>query len=307
MQNACMGALLELADRDPDILYLTSDSGDGGLDVIFRRNFPDRSFDFGIAEQEMIGAAAGMALLGKKPFIYGASPFLVYRGMEFIRNDVCLQRANVKFLATGSGVSVSTLGPTHHTTEDIAILRALPGMVIMSPSTGIQARAAVLKAHSINGPVYIRLGMECKVEFYNESYEINASGMDDLFCGGEDGIVFSSGNILKEVERAVYQLREEGLDMGLVNVLKLKPFDRETFVSRISNAKRIFSVEEHVLEGGLGSILSDAIAERRVDVRIYKIGLRNCFAVGYGTYDEVLKQNGLDREHIAKLIRKEVL
>ena len=307
MQNACMGTLLELAQKDSDVVYLTSDSGDGGLDAIFRRNFPERSFDFGIAEQEMIGAAAGMALSGKKPFVYGAAPFLIYRGMEFIRNDVCLQKANVKFLATGSGLSVSTLGATHHTTEDIAILRALPNMNLLSPATGIQTKASVLRAYGISGPAYIRLGMECKAEYYTEPYVMNPGRMDDIYHGGKDGIVFSTGYIVKEAERAVFQLREEGLDIGLVNVSQLRPFDSEAFINRVDGIKHVFSVEEHNVDGGLGSILSDVITGTGMGLRVLRIGLENCFAIGYGTYEEVLVHNGLDRVHIADRIRNEIV
>ena len=133
MQSSVMGSLMELSEKHEEIMYLTADSGEGGLDLMYRRNFPNRSFNFGIAEENMVSAACGMALCGKVPFVYTAAPFLAYRSYEFIRDDVCLQNVPVKLIGTGSGISVSSLGPTHHTTEDIAVLRSLPNLTILSP------------------------------------------------------------------------------------------------------------------------------------------------------------------------------
>ena len=170
-----MGSLMELSEVHNEIMYLTADSGEGGLDLMYQRNFPDRCFNFGIAEENMVAAASGMALCGKIPFVYTAAPFLVYRSFEFIRNDVCLQNVPVKMIGSGSGISVSSLGPTHHTTEDIAVLRSLPNLTIFSPATPKQAYESIKLAYTNPGPTYIRLGMNKEREYFDDDYKMSAS------------------------------------------------------------------------------------------------------------------------------------
>ena len=180
MQSSFIGNLMELSQVHDEIMYLTADSGEGGLDLMYQRNFPDRCFNFGIAEENMVAAAAGMALCGKIPFVYTAAPFLAYRSYEFIRDDICLQNVPVKLFGSGSGLSVGSLGPTHHTTEDIAVLRCLPNITILSPATPKQAYEAVKVAYDTSGPVFVRLGMNKEREFFDETYIINNGGFDDV-------------------------------------------------------------------------------------------------------------------------------
>ena len=142
MNSAYIGKLMELAEKDPDIIHLLADSGTG-YDEMFKRNFPNQMYNFGIGEENMVAAAAGMASVGKKPFVFTAGAFLAYRSMEFIRDDVCFQNLNVKIIGMGSGLSWSSLGPTHHTTEDISVLRAIPNLMILSPATPRQVAACV--------------------------------------------------------------------------------------------------------------------------------------------------------------------
>ena len=158
MQKSYITKLMEIAQKDKNVLHLLADSGTG-YDELFVHNFPDQIYNFGIAEENMVGAAAGMATVGKIPFVYTAGAFLAYRSLEFIRDDICLQNLNVKITGMGSGLSWCTLGPTHHTTEDIGILRSLPGLTILSPSTPIQVAECVEEAYNIEGPVYIKIGM----------------------------------------------------------------------------------------------------------------------------------------------------
>lgn len=303
MQRACMGKLMELAQADNRVLYLTADSGEGGLDRIFRMNFPGQSLEFGIAENGMAAAAAGLAMAGKIPFVYTAAPFLAYRSYEFIRDDICLQGLNVKLLAPGSGLSVGQLGPTHHTTEDIAALRALPDLLLLSPATPGQASEAVRIAYEHEGPVYIRLGMNGDKEFFGEQYRMRISG-NDVLREGEDAVTYTTGSILEEVMEAAEQLERDGISLKVVDVSTLRPFRRDGFAEDARKYGMVFTVEEHSIRGGLGSILAEEAAYHGIPLRVCPIGLPDAFAEGYGTRKEVRRRNGLDAASICRKIKE---
>lgn len=303
MQRACMGSLMELAQRDERVFYLTADSGEGGLDKYFRMNFPDRSFEFGIAENSLVAAAAGLAMGGKIPFVFTAAPFLAYRSFEFIRNDVCIQALNVKLLAPGSGLSVGSLGPTHHTTEDVAVLRSLPNLKILSPCSPHQVTACMEEAYEHKGPVYIRLGMAGETEPFGEGYTL--SDEMDTLQEGEQVALFSTGGILKEVQAAAAFLQERShVCPEVVNVHTLKPFAGGGLASVAKRCSLFVSVEEHNVVGGLGTILAEKIVEQGLPARLRRIGLRDTFAGSYGPTEQVRRSNGLDAESIYKTIRE---
>lgn len=300
MQKAYISKLMELAEKDHNVLHVLADSGTG-FDEMFRMNFPDQIFNFGISEEHMVAASAGMATAGKIPFIYTAGAFLAYRSLEFIRDDICFQNQNVKIVGMGSGLAWSTLGPTHHTTEDIAVLRSIPNLMILSPSTPLQVAACVEKAYLHKGPVYIRIGMNNEKEFFDKTYELSDSGNDILEKNGYITI-YTTGSILEEVYEAVSLLAEDGIKANLINVHTVKPFNKESVLKMASVSKMIFTVEEHSIYGGLGGIISEILTEEGVGIRLHRIGLEDEFAVGYGTHNQVRKENGLDRRSIAKKI-----
>ncbi len=303
MQSSCIGSLMELAEKDKNVLYLTADSGEGGLDLMFRRNFPERSFDFGIAEENMVAAAAGLASAGKIPFVYTAAPFLAYRAFEFIRNDVCLQNLPVKLIGTGSGMTVSSLGPTHHTTEDVAVLNCLPNLKILSPATPKQAYECVKLAYEYAGPVYIRLGMNKEKEFFTDSYQISNAGYDTLNSGSEVAI-FTTGSILENVMESVEICKEKGISVSVINIPVIKPINAHA-ICEIALAHDILCVvEEHNIKGGLGSIIADILVERGISKKMIKIGLDECFSKGYGNLKQVRIENGLGPANIAERIIK---
>lgn len=302
MQRACMGTLMELSEKDSRLLYLTADSGEGGLDRYFRLNFPNRSFEFGIAEEGLVAGAAGLALTGKIPFVFTAAPFLAYRAYEFLRNDVCIQGLNVKFLASGSGLSVGALGPTHHTTEDIAALRSLPGLTILSPVSPIQAAACVREAYRRIGPVYVRLGMAGECEPFEDGYELPIG--NEVLQQGEGVAFFSTGGILKEVLPAAEMLSERtGVKPAIVNVHTLKPFDGSGLEALSKRCPLFVSVEEHNIIGGLGTILAEEILEQGLQTKLLRIGLMDVFAKSYGPTAQVRASNGLDAVSICGKIK----
>ena len=300
MNRAYISKLMELAEKDKKIIHLLSDSGTG-FDEMFRKNFPDQIFNFGIGEENMIAAAAGMASVGKIPFAFTAGAFLAYRSMEFIRDDVCFQNLNVKIVGMGSGLSWSSLGPTHHTTEDISVLRAIPNLMILSPSTPNLVKACVEKAYKHQGPVYIKIEMNDEKEYYPENCEINKDGMD-VIKEGKDIAIFVTGSILEEVMDAAELLEKKNISAKIINTVTLKPFNYEKSGLLMQGFNHIFSVEEHNIYGGLGSLLAEASAFGGLGKIIHPIGLNDCFAKGYGTHKVVRKNNQLDAEGIYKRI-----
>ena len=301
MNSAYIGKLMELAEKDPDIIHLLADSGTG-YDEMFKRNFPNQIYNFGIGEENMIAAAAGMASVGKKPFAFTAGAFLAYRSMEFIRDDVCFQNLNVKIVGMGSGLSWSSLGPTHHTTEDISVLRAIPNLVILSPATPRQVAACVQSAYEQEGPVYIRIGMNHETEYFSEDY-IHYIGKSDYMRNGKDVAVFVTGSILEEAMKACEKLEQEGVSTKLINVTTIKPFNEKEVFDTARKIEKIFVVEEHNIHGGLASIVSEVVAYNGLKVKVIPIGLKDTFAEGYGTHAMVRKNNNLDANSIYQQIR----
>lgn len=302
MQSAYIGKLMELAEQDPDVLHILADSGTG-YDEMFRRNFPDQIYNFGISEENMVAAAAGMAAVGKKPFVFTAGAFLAYRSLEFIRDDVCFQNLNVKITGMGSGLSWSSLGPTHHTTEDIAMLRAIPNLMILSPATPRQVSECLRTAYEHSGPVYLRIGMNHEKEFFGEGYRMSI-GQNDRLRDGNDAAVFVTGSILEEADRAAELLEREGIYVSLIHVPVIKPFQESDVREAAEYARILITVEEHNIYGGLRSIIAETAAEHGLRVKVKGIGMKDVFASGYGTYHEVRKANGLDAESICQKIKR---
>lgn len=295
---------MELAEKDGNVFHLLADSGTG-YDEMFSKFFPKQILNFGICEANMVAAAAGMASVGKIPFLFTSGAFLAYRAVEFIRNDICLQNMNVKVVGMGSGLSWSSLGPTHHTTEDISMLRAIPNLVILSPATPIQVSQCVQKAYEYMGPVYIRIGMNGEKEFYDESYQVEI-GKNDILMDGEDATVLVTGSILEEAYEVCKNLEGEGIKIRLINVSSLKPFGHENIIDVAGKAPIIFVIEEHNIHGGLASIVSEIVAFQGLGIKVVPIGINDMFAKGYGTNRIVRKVNGLDVQSICRRIREEL-
>lgn len=301
MQNAYIAKLMEIAETDSKVMHVLADSGTG-YDEMFRVNFPKQIVNFGIGEENMVAAAAGMATAGKIPFVFTAGAFLAYRSFEFIRDDICFQNLNVKIVGMGSGFAWSTLGPTHHTSEDIAVLRSIPNLMILSPSTPKQVSESVRIAYEHKGPVYIRIGMNKEKEFFPEDYRQEPS-KNDLIKDGKDAVLFTTGSILEEVMEAYEFLKNDGINASVVCASTIKPFDYKNVFDMAQIAKRFFTIEEHSVYGGLFGIISEAVASKGLGVKVKALGLEDCFAEGYGTQKQVRKYNGLDAESIYRKIK----
>lgn len=292
MQRTYVMSLYNLIKKDKNVISCLSDSGTD-YDEMIAREFPKQILNFGISENNKVAAAAGLASFGKIPFVYTTNAFLAYRSYEFIRDDICLQNKNVKLIGMGCGISWSTLGPTHHTTEDLSALKAIPNLTILSPASPKELEKCMEYAYETFGPIYIRIGMGHEKEIYQDDcpFEI---GRTVTITKGEDATIFVTGSIISEVLEAREMLIKDNINLKVINVPTIKPFPHNDILNECKEQKNIISIEEHNIIGGLGSSIADIIATNNLNCKLSKIGLDDCFASGYGTYDEIKKMNELD-------------
>lgn len=306
MRNAYLTALYDLAKKNKNILALVSDNGAVVYDK-YRQDFPDQFINFGISEANMVSVAAGLSSCGKIPFAYTISSFLTMRAFEQIRVDVCLQEMNVKLVGIGAGFVYSNLGPTHQATEDIALMRSLPKMTVFSPADPLEAKYATYAAAKVSGPVYLRLATGGTPAIYRNEYDFKL-GKAVTLRAGSDLTIIASGGIIHEVLKAVDELARSNLSVRLINMHTIKPIDKEVILKAAKETKAIITVEEHSINGGLGSAVAETILAGDIKpVRVRRLGLDNVFPAGYGTYDEMKEMNGLAQKDIvreAKIICK---
>lgn len=249
----------------------------------------------------MVAAAAGMASCGKIPFAYTISAFIAYRAYEFLRDDVCFQNQNVKLIGIGSGMTYSTLGPSHHTTEDIGLLRSLPNLIVFSPATRSEVRWMMQEAYQMKGPVYIRLSNNTQ-EYYPEDMQFHL-GRPAQVKPGKDITLFVTGTLINEVMKAADKLEMDGMSVQVVSVHTLKPLDAKSISEIVSQTGCFITIEEHNIVGGLYSAVAQALAEEQIMMPNLAIGLQDTFAVDYGQLQNVRCANGLDWESIYKRIK----
>ena len=301
MRTAYLDTLYELAQNDKRVYALISDNGAIVYDK-YRRDLPEQYLNLGISEANMIGMAAGMASCGKIPFAYTIGAFLAYRAYEFIRNDVCLQNQNVKIVGTGAGQVYSTLGPTHHSTEDLGGLRAMPNLTIICPASPLEVRKATKAAYEYEGPVYLRLGTNREPEIYEGDYEFQF-GKAVTLKEGNDITLIGTGSILKDVLYAAEQLKSEGINARVIDMHTIKPIDQEAVIKAVEETGKIVTVEDHNIIGGLGSAVAEVIAQSGKGVQFKRLGLQG-FSNGYGTYAQVKEMNGIGIERISDEIKE---
>lgn len=299
MRTAYLDTLYDLARKDKRVYALISDNGAIVYDK-YRRDLADQYLNLGISEANMIGMAAGMASRGKIPFAYTIGAFLAYRAYEFIRNDVCLQRQNVKIVGTGAGEVYSQLGPTHHSTEDLGGLRALPNLTILCPASPMEVKKATIAAYEYEGPVYLRLGTNREPEIYERDYAFQI-GKAVTVKDGKDVTLIGTGSILKDCLDVAKELKAEGVDVRVINMHTIKPLDEEVIRKAVEETGKVLTVEDHNVTGGLGSAVAEAIAKYGKPVRFQTLGLQE-FSRGYGNYEQVKEANGIGKEDIRKAI-----
>ena len=289
-------ALVELGAKNSNVLYISCDSSLGASGGEFNKRFPERHFEFGIAEQNAMGEAAGFAVSGKIPFIAAYVPFITFRCFEQIRDDVCKTNLNVNIMGNNCGFSVSALGPTHVILEDVAIMRSIPNITIISPCDGLEYYQAVFAAAETEGPVYIRIHRQ-KVKRVNpENYRMTVGKANTIRDGSDVSIITCSSMVPKTLEAAQI-LADKGIDADVINMSTLKPVDREAILESSLKTRRIVTVEEHNIVNGLGTAVADVLIKEN-PVKMKMIGIQDLFAV-VGDYDEVIDYYGLTGPKIA--------
>jgi len=284
MRNAFINTLIELAERDKNIYLLTGDLGFSVLEK-FSQKFPERFLNCGVAEQNMMGVAAGLALSGKKPYVYSIIPFITMRCFEQIRNDVCYQNLDVKIIGVGSGLAYGFLGATHHAIEDIAILRVLPNMTILSPADPIETRELVLKSYQVKNPTYLRLNKSGEKILYNLTSQIEI-GKPSVLKEGQNGAIIATGISVGLGLEVVEKLKGKGYNFKLVSLHTLKPIDEKSLLRELVRQKIIFTLEEHNIIGGLGSAISEILAENNWQGKFERLAIpdRYCPEIGDTEY-----------------------
>lgn len=296
MKQAFINTLLELAEKDERIFLITGDLGFSILEE-FAEKFPKRFFNMGVAEANTIGVAAGLALSGKTVFVYSIVPFITMRCFEQIRNDLCIQNLNVKLIGVGGGLCYGTAGPTHHSITDIAIMRALPNMIALSPGDSLETKESVKSAVSHQGPVYIRLGKSGKSKIHQEIFHFEI-GKGITIKNGNDITIIATGNMLYNAKQVADKLINKGISCHLISMPTLKPIDKEIILKAAKKTKAIFTIEEHSLIGGLGSAAAEVLAESGDKVLFRRIALPDKFCRDVGNQDYLRIKNGLSVEKI---------
>jgi len=294
--------LAELAKSDDRIVALPADLEKSTALNKFGEVFPERVFNVGIAEQNLMGAAAGMAKTGLIPFASTFAIFACMRGGEQIRTDIAYQNLPVKIIATHAGISFGHAGTTHHCTEDFAIMRAIPNMTVICPADGIETSRAVRACMEINGPVYMRIGRGFEPPCYeNEEYDFRI-GKAVTMREGKDLTIIACGIAVLQSLNAAKTLAEEGIDVRVVNMHTIKPLDREAVIFAAKETGKILVVEEHNVLGGLGDAVASVIAEEGIACDFKKHGLQDCFSV-IGYAEDLYAHYGLDANGIADRVR----
>lgn len=293
-------ALCELAKTNKDIVVLDADLSGSTKTAMFQKVFPERFFNCGIAEGNMISTAAGLAACGKIPFAASFAMFATGRAYEQIRNSVAYPHLNVKIAGSHAGISVGEDGATHQCCEDIALMKTLPGMTIINPADHWEMMAAVKAAVEYDGPVYLRLG-RLAVDSFNDpdNYDFTL-GKGITLHEGNDITVIASGIVVKDALEAVRELEAQGINARLINIHTIKPIDEEIIIKAAKETGRIVTVEEHNVVGGLGDSVCDVTA-RKCPVPVTKIGIQDRFGIS-GPAPELLKLFGLSKENIAKVV-----
>ena len=297
-------ALVELGDKNDKVVVLDADLAAATKTGMFKKAHPDKFFDCGIAESNMMGIAAGLATSGYTVFASTFAMFAAGRAYEQVRNSIAYPHLNVKIGATHAGISVGEDGASHQCCEDIALMRAIPGMTIINPADDIEARAAVLAAAEFEGPVYMRFGRLAVPRIFDENYKFEI-GKAVVLNEGTDVTICATGLMVNEAIEAQKILAEQGISAEVINVHTIKPLDTETILKSAAKTGVIVTAEEHSIIGGLGSAVAEAVCESANPVPVVKLGVNDVFGKS-GPAVELLHIYGLDAQNIVEKAKQAV-
>lgn len=291
MRNAFADELTKLGDQDPRVVMLSGDIGNRLFDK-FKAKHPSRFFNCGVAEANMMGVAAGMAMNGLRPVAYTITPFVTTRCLEQIRTDVCYHEAPVTIVAVGAGLAYSGLGPTHHACEDISFLRSIPNMVVICPGDAFEVRAALRAAMQQDHPVYIRMGKKGEPVVHAGPIENFQIGKAITVSDGRDVCLLSTGNMLPEAVEAARKLGENGISAQVVSFHTVKPLDEAFLENAFDRFRLVATIEEHSLIGGFGAAVSEWLTDSRTSNQNF---------VRFGTPDAFFKKSG-EQEYAREML-----
>ena len=294
-------ALVELGQTCEDLVVLDADLAGATKTGTFKKAFPDRHYDFGIAEANMVSAAAGMSTAGLVPFASSFAMFAAGRAFEQVRNSIGYPHLNVKIGATHGGISVGEDGASHQCCEDFALMRAIPGMTVICPADDVEAKAAVKAAYEFEGPVYLRFGRLAVPVFHDEDYKFEI-GKGEVLKDGNDVAIIANGLLTYEAIKAGEELEAQGIHARIINLATIKPLDEELILKAAKECGKVITCEEHSVIGGLGEAVCGLLAEKCPTI-VRRIGVNDEFGHS-GPAVDLLKQFGLSCEHIVEVAKE---
>jgi transketolase len=296
-------ALAELGSENPNIVVLDADLSGSTKTSVFKKKFPDRFFNMGVAEQNLVGHAAGMALSGLIPFASSFAMFLAGRAWEIVRNSVAYPNLNVKLVASHGGITLGEDGASHQIVEDFAIMRVIPGMTVICPADFNETKLVIKKIADYKGPVYVRVGRPPIPLIQRENYQFEI-GKGELLSEGKDVLIVACGLLVGESIKAIEALNAKGISVTLINMATVKPIDKELILKHAKICRAVVTCEEHSVIGGLGSAVSEILGEE-FPVPVLKLGMKDVFGKS-GTWSELLDYFGLRSDKIVALAEKAI-
>lgn len=294
-------ALVKLGKMNDDVVVLDADLSKSTKTNDFLNAYPNRFFNMGIAEQNLVGAACGLAAAGKVPFASTFAMFATGRAFEVIRNSVCYPKLNVKIAATHAGITVGEDGGSHQSVEDISLMRSIPNMTVVVPADGIEAEKMIFAAAEFDGPMYIRLGRSAVPTIFEEDYNFEI-GKGVVLRDGNDVTIIACGIMVNEALIVADMLKEENINARVINMSTIKPIDTDLIIKAAKETKAIVTAEEHSVIGGLGSAVSEVVSESNPTI-VKKVGMNDCFGES-GTPGELLEKYGLTAEKIVEKVKE---
>jgi transketolase len=305
MRDAFIQELTLLAESDSDVVLITGDLGFGVFDD-FSLRFPKQFLNVGVSEQNLMMVSAGMALEGKKVYAYSIGNFPTQRCLEQIRNDICYHDLNVTIIGMGGGFSYGQLGMSHHATEDISIIRALPNILVLAPTSSFEVRGAIKSLYKFKGPAYLRLD-KSQYRDYSESLNFSLGNANTLREGASVSLI-CAGGIMEEVIKAADELSVEGINCRVISMHTIKPIDEKSIKLASEETGGIISIEENTIIGGLGSAISECCLESDYHPGFFKrIGLKDCYSSVVGDQNYLRSYYEIDSKSIKRMIKKEIL
>jgi len=294
-------ALVKLGKINDDVVVLDADLSKSTKTNDFLKAYPNRFFNMGIAEQNLVGAACGFAAAGKIPFASTFAMFATGRAFEVIRNSVCYPKLNVKICATHAGITVGEDGGSHQSVEDISLMRSIPNMTVVVPADGVEAEKMIFAAAEFNGPMYVRLGRSAVPTIFEEDYNFEI-GKGVVLREGNDTTIIACGIMVNEAIIAADMLKEENINVRVINMSTIKPIDTELIIKAAKETKAIITAEEHSIIGGLGSAVSEVVSENHPTI-VKKVGVNDSFGES-GTPNELLEKYGLNAKNIVEKVKE---